>query len=69
MPFKIKSLVGGGEKEMKFEAGIFGCDQNEKKEVSLAIGWLVSHYNSPNKVNEDIEFENLKKKRGRQVWL
>ena len=57
VPFKIKSLMGS--KEMKFEAGIFGCDQNEKKEVSLGIGWLVSPYNSPNKVKED---ENLKKK-------
>ena len=26
---------------MIIEAGIFGCIQNEKKEVSLGIGWLV----------------------------
>ncbi len=27
---------------MIIEAGIFGCVQNEKKEVSLGIGWLVN---------------------------
>ena len=43
-------------KKMKFEAGIFGCKQNEKKEISLAIGWLVSPSDSPDKGKEDMQF-------------
>ena len=57
VPFTIKNLVNKSKKEMKFEAGIFGCNQNEKKEVSLAIGWLVSPSNSPDKGKKDIQFE------------
>ena len=43
---------------MKFEAGFFGCEQNEKKEVSLAIGWLVSPSNSVKKGQKDDQFKN-----------
>ena len=57
VPFTIKNLVNKSKKEMKFEAGIFGCNQNEKKEVSLAIGWLVSPSNSPDKGKKDVQFE------------
>ena len=40
VPFKL--IEKNGEiKDMIIEAGIFGCIQNEKKEVSLGIGWLV----------------------------
>ena len=42
IPFKIINPLNNNEKEMKFEAGIFGCALNEKKEISLGIGWLVS---------------------------
>ena len=49
VPFTIKNEEDGSKKKMKFEAGIFGCDQNEKKEVSISIGWLVS----PSSSDED----------------
>ena len=35
--------------------------KNEKKEISLGIGWLVSPSNSPEKGKEDEQFESLKK--------
>ena len=44
---------------MKFEAGIFGCEQNEKKEVSLSIGWLVSPFSSNEKGYIDKQFINV----------
>jgi len=47
---------------MKFEAGIFGCALNEKKEISLRIGWLVSPSISPEKGKEDEQFEILQEK-------
>ena len=47
---------------MKFEAGIFGCTLNEKKEISLRIGWLVSPSNLPKKGKIDKQFNNLKDK-------
>ena len=45
-------------KNMKFEAGFFGCEQNEKKEVNLSIGWLVSPLNSVKKGKKDVQFKN-----------
>ena len=59
VPFKINNEVNKSEKEMKFEAGIFGCGQNEKKEVSLGIGWLVSPSAEPkDNYFYDNQFEN-----------
>ena len=61
IPFKI-IIEGNKEKEMKFEAGIFGCAVNEKKEISFGIGWLVSPSNLPEKGEIDLQFyDNLKK--------
>ena len=61
IPFKIINPSNKKEKEMKFEAGIFGCALNEKKEISLGIGWLVSPLNSPKKgMEEDEQFDSLK---------
>ena len=61
IPFKIINPSNKKEKEMKFEAGIFGCALNEKKEISLGIGWLVSPLNSPKKgMEEDEQFNSLK---------
>ena len=60
IPFKIKNLQNNVEKEVKFEAGIFGCALNEKKEISLEIGWLVSPSNLPKKGKIDEQFYNLK---------
>ena len=61
IPFKI-IIEGNKEKEMKFEAGIFGCAVNEKKEISFGIGWLVSPSNLPEKGEIDHQFyDNLKK--------
>ena len=60
IPFKIKNMQNNEEKEMKFEAGIFGCALNEKKEISFGIGWLVSPSYSPEKGKEDEQFSNLK---------
>ena len=34
---------------------------NEKKEISLKIGWLVSPSYSPNKGKVDVQFYNLNK--------
>ena len=62
IPFKIKNMQNNIEKEVKFEAGIFGCALNEKKEISLGIGWLVSPSNSPKKGKEDEQFDSLKEK-------
>ena len=62
IPFKIKNLQNNIEKEVKFEAGIFGCTLNEKKEISLRIGWLVSPSNLPKKGKIDKQFNNLKDK-------
>jgi len=58
VPFTIKNMEDKSEKKMKFEAGIFGCEQNEKKEMSLGIGWLVSPSNTSEKGKNDIQFEN-----------
>ena len=60
IPFKVKNIQTNQEKEMKFEAGIFGCTLNEKKEISLGIGWLVSPSYLPKKGKDDLEFYNLK---------
>ena len=60
IPFKIKNIQNGEEKDMKFEAGIFGCSMNEKKEISLGIGWLVSPSYLPKKGKIDYQFINLK---------
>lgn len=60
IPFKLKNMQTNQEKEMKFEAGIFGCALNEKKEISLGIGWLVSPSNLPEKGKTDDQFYNLK---------
>ena len=57
-PFIIKNQETKTCKTMKFEAGFFGCEQNEKKEVSLAIGWLVSPSDSVKKGQKDDQFEN-----------
>ena len=60
IPFKIKDIQTNQEKEVKFEAGIFGCALNEKKEISLGIGWLVSPSYLPEKGEDEGEFYNLK---------
>ena len=57
-PFIIRNKEKKREETMKFEAGFFGCEQNEKKEVSLAIGWLVSPSNSVKKGQKDDQFKN-----------
>ena len=57
-PFIIRNKEKKSEVTMKFEAGFFGCEQNEKKEVSLAIGWLVSPSNSVKKGQKDDQFKN-----------
>ena len=57
VPFLIRQK-DNGEKIMKFEAGFFGCEQNEKKEVSLALGWLVSPSYSEKKGKKDAQFKN-----------
>jgi len=62
IPFKIINHSNNEKKNIKFEAGIFGCALNEKKEISLGIGWLVSPSNSPEKGKEDEQFESLKEK-------
>ena len=41
---------------MKFETGIFGCVQNEKKEISLGIGWLVKPSTSNKECSSDRQF-------------
>ena len=43
--------------KVKFEAGFFGCEQNDKKEVNLALGWMVSPNDSKEKGREDAQFE------------
>ena len=42
---------------MKFETGIFGCVQNEKKEISLEIGWLVKPSTSNMECSSDRQFK------------
>lgn len=42
---------------MKFEAGFFGCEQNDKKEVNPVLGWMVSPNYSKEKGKEDAQFE------------
>jgi hypothetical protein len=60
IPFKIKNMQNNIEKEVKFEAGIFGCALNEKKEISFGIGWLVSPSYLEQKGKIDEQFRNLK---------
>ena len=43
---------------MNIDAGFFGCEQNNKKEVSLVLGWLVSPSTLCNNVKEDTELKN-----------
>ena len=59
-PFTIK--IGEIEQKMKFEAGFFGCEQNEKKEVSLSIGWMASPSDSCEKgcIDEQFESKNIR---------
>ena len=57
VPFLIRQK-DNGEKIMKFEAGFFGCEQNEKREVRLALGWLVSPSYSEKKGKKDAQFKN-----------
>ena len=58
VPFTIKNEEDQSEIKMKFEAGIFGCEQNDKKEVSLGIGWLVSPLSTSKKGMKDMQFKN-----------
>ena len=58
VPFTIKNEEDKSEKKMKFEAGIFGCEQNDKKEVSLGIGWLASPSSAFKKGMKDTQFKN-----------
>ena len=58
VPFTIKNEEDQSEIKMKFEAGIFGCEQNDKKEVSLGIGWLVSPLSTSKKGKKDMQFKN-----------
>ena len=60
IPFKIKNMQNNIEKEVKFEAGIFGCALNEKKEISFGIGWLLSPSYLGQKGKIDEQFRNLK---------
>ena len=55
VPFLIKQE----NKRMKFEAGFFGCEQNDKKEVSPFIGWMVSPISSGEKGQKDEQFESI----------
>ncbi len=42
VPFTIFEEGTGKENDVKYQVGFIGCDQNEKKEVSLVQGWIVS---------------------------
>ena len=42
VPFKIIEIGTMKEYYMKYQLEFIGCDQNEKKEVSLVQGWIVS---------------------------
>ena len=42
IPFKIIDEGAMKAYDMKYHVGFIGCDQNEKKEISLVQGWIVS---------------------------
>ena len=48
IPFTIIEEMTGKTYEMNYNVGFFGCEQNEKKEVSPVQAWLVS----PSSLNE-----------------
>ena len=41
-PFTIKEIMTGKTYKMNYSVGFFGCEQNEKKEVSPFQAWIVS---------------------------
>ena len=59
VPFIIKKL-DNTEIKMKFEAGFFGCEQNNKMEVNPFLGWLVSPFDSCKKGRKDKQFEKVR---------
>ena len=56
IPFIIEK-EDGTKKNMKFEAGFFGCEQNDEKEVYPIMGWLVTSGNSYDKGKKDKQFD------------
>ena len=44
---------------VKFEAGFFGCEQNDKKEVNPVLGWMVSPNNSYEEGRKDEQFKSV----------
>ena len=59
VPFKIIKL-DKTEIKMKFEAGFFGCEQNNKMEIKPVLGWLVSPIDSCKKGRTDNQFEEVR---------
>ena len=58
IPFIINN--NGKKSSMIFEAGFFGCDQNEKKEVYPVIGWGIR--NKDKKHDKNIISNSIKDK-------
>ena len=58
VPFIIQKL-DKTEIKVKFEAGFFGCEQNNKMEVSPVLGWLISPQDSPKKGRSDEQFKEI----------
>jgi len=52
--------------EMKFYVGFFGCEQNDKKEVSPVLGWIVSpstftiNYDEDRQLKKELIDEDIK---------
>ena len=59
VPFIIIKEEDNSKINVEFEAGFFGCEQNEKKEVSPKIGWLISPLSYSNKGKKDNQFKKV----------
>ena len=59
VPFIIIKEEDNSKINVEFEAGFFGCEQNEKKEVSPKIGWIISPLSYSNKGKKDNQFKKV----------